>query len=101
MIMMESEWMQPVCLVFLVCLVYLVEPDRPHTKWTAFLSVLLGGWGRLDDAVGRQFRASQVGGEERLNLAAQCVLNFIRRFSGIDHLEVKLFCHFIELLDEE
>ena len=44
----------------------------------------LGGWGRLDEAVGRQFRASQVGSEERLNLAAQRVLNLVRRFSGID-----------------
>jgi hypothetical protein len=56
---------------------------------------------RLDVAVGRQFRASQVGGEQRLNLAAQCVLNLIRRFSGIDHFEVKLFRHFVELLDQE
>ena len=38
-------------------------------------AILLGGWGRLDVVVGRQFRASQVGGEQRLNLAAQCVLN--------------------------
>ena len=64
-------------------------------------AILLGGWGRMDEVVGRQFRASQVGGQERLNLAAQCVLNFIRGFSGIDHFEVKLFRHFIELLDEK
>ena len=64
-------------------------------------AILLGGWGRLDVVVGRQFRASQVGGEQRLNLAAQCVLNLIRRFSGIDHFEVKLFRHFVELLDQE
>ena len=50
--------------------------------------------------VGRQFRASKVGGEQRLNLVAQCVLNLIRRFSGIDHFEVELFRHFVELLDQ-
>ncbi len=33
--------------------------------------------GRMDQAVGRQGRASHVGGEQRLNLAAQFVLNFI------------------------
>ena len=32
---------------------------------------------RLDLVIGRQCRASQVAGEERLNLAAQCVLNLI------------------------
>ena len=53
---------------------------------------------RLDEAVGRQLRASQVVGEQRLNLAAKFVLNLIRRFSGIDHFEVKLFRHFVELL---
>ena len=32
--------------------------------------VLLGGWSRLDEVVGRQLWALQAGGEERLNLAA-------------------------------
>jgi hypothetical protein len=32
---------------------------------------------------------------------AQFGLNLIGRFSGIDHFEVKLFRHFVELLDQE
>ena len=64
-------------------------------------AILLGGWGRLHCSVGRQLRAAQVGGEQRLNLAAQFGLNLIRRFSGIDHFEVKLFRHFVEFLDQQ